>query len=172
MAETANLEQTLLETVRSLLPAQQEAVLDFARSISPTQPHPRRDRAEQAQKMLLDLEKIQAHPDKPTAAVYVDSLLRTIREIRDRYPHDPYTEVIMALHDAMAVRNQWVTYKAEQYRGALEILSSLSSQEEISNEKAEDAILSLDALGFETLPLSILSTLDEFDETDHEEQLS
>jgi hypothetical protein len=34
MAETANLEQTLLETVRSLLPSQQEAVLDFARSLS------------------------------------------------------------------------------------------------------------------------------------------
>jgi hypothetical protein len=30
MAETANLEQTLLETVRSLLPEKQQEVLDFA----------------------------------------------------------------------------------------------------------------------------------------------
>ncbi|NJR63090.1 MAG: hypothetical protein HC769_32460 [Cyanobacteria bacterium CRU_2_1] len=34
MAETVNLEQTLLETVRSLPPAQQEAVLNFAQSLS------------------------------------------------------------------------------------------------------------------------------------------
>jgi hypothetical protein len=44
MAETANLEQTLLETVRSLPPSQQEAVLNFARSlssdISPAEPPP------------------------------------------------------------------------------------------------------------------------------------
>jgi hypothetical protein len=34
MAETVNLEQTLLETVRSLPPSQQEAVLNFARSLT------------------------------------------------------------------------------------------------------------------------------------------
>jgi len=36
MAETANLEETLLATVRSLPQAQQEAVLDFARSLQAT----------------------------------------------------------------------------------------------------------------------------------------
>jgi hypothetical protein len=34
MADPATLEQTLLETVRSLLLSQQEAVLNFARSLS------------------------------------------------------------------------------------------------------------------------------------------
>lgn len=34
MTETANLEQTLIETVRSLPQSQQEAVLSFARSLS------------------------------------------------------------------------------------------------------------------------------------------
>lgn len=34
MTNTVNLEQTLLETVRSLPPSQQEAVLNFARSLS------------------------------------------------------------------------------------------------------------------------------------------
>lgn len=34
MTEIANLEQTLLETVRSLPPNQQEAVLNFARNLS------------------------------------------------------------------------------------------------------------------------------------------
>jgi hypothetical protein len=53
MTGAANLEQTLLEAVRSLPPSQQEAVLNFARSISPTQPYFRGDRAEQAQKMKI-----------------------------------------------------------------------------------------------------------------------
>jgi hypothetical protein len=35
MTETANLEQTLIETVRSLTNAKQEAVLSFARSLQP-----------------------------------------------------------------------------------------------------------------------------------------
>jgi hypothetical protein len=39
MANTANLEQTLLETVRSLLLSQQEAVLDFARLLVHNRDH-------------------------------------------------------------------------------------------------------------------------------------
>ncbi len=35
MTETANLEETLLATVRSLSPVQQQAVLSFARSLQP-----------------------------------------------------------------------------------------------------------------------------------------
>lgn len=164
MTDTANLEQTLLETVRSLPPSQQEAVLNFARSRT----NPQRDRAQHAQKLLLDLEQLQAHHGKPTAAAYVESLLRTIREIRDRYPHDPYTEVVMALHDAMAVRNQWVSYTVEQYRGAYEILNALTNQAEISDEAAENAILDLDKLGFETLPLQMPTQFDELDESEDE----
>jgi hypothetical protein len=37
MSETVNLEQTLLETVRSLSPSKQEAVLHFARSLKTSQ---------------------------------------------------------------------------------------------------------------------------------------
>lgn len=39
MTDTANLEQTLIDTVRSLSPAQQETVLNFARSLSSETPH-------------------------------------------------------------------------------------------------------------------------------------
>jgi hypothetical protein len=155
MTDTASFGQTLLETVRLLPPTQQEAVLNFARSLSLP------NRTDQTQTLLADLEKIQTHHGEPTAAVYVESLLRTIRGIRDRTPHDPYTEVVMALHDAMAVRNQWINYSVEQYKGASEILSSLADQAKISNELAENAILSLEHLGFETLPLRMPSTFDQ-----------
>jgi hypothetical protein len=160
MTDTANFGQTLLETVRSLPPNQQEAVLNFARSLSLP------NLTDQTQTLLSDLEKLQAHQGEPTVAVYVGSLLRTIRGIRDRAPHDSYTEVVMALHDAMAVRNQWINYSAEQYKGAYEILRSLADQAEISNESAENAILSLDNLGFETLPLRMPSTFDESEDED------
>jgi hypothetical protein len=145
MTETANFGQALLETVQSLHPAQQEAVLHFARSLS----RPKHDRAVHIQTLLLDLKKIQTHHGEPTIAVYIDSLLSTIREMRDRAPHDPYTEVAIALHDAIAVRNAWVSYSAEQYKGAYKILKALAHQTEISNESAEEAILCLDRLGFD-----------------------
>lgn len=159
MTNTANLGQALLETVQALPPPQQEAVLHYARSLS----LPQRDRTTQIQTLLLNLEKIQTHHGEPTIAVYLDNLLSTIREMRDRTPHDPYTEVALALHDAIAVHNAWVNYSAEQYSGAYEILKSLAHQTEISNESAEDAILSLDSLGFNILPLRMLPNLGQLD---------
>lgn len=164
MTNTANLGQALLETVQSLPPPQQEAVLHYARSLS----LPQHDRPAQIQTLLLNLEKIQTHHGEPTIAVYIDSLLSTIREMRDRSPHDPYTEVVIALHDAIAVRNAWVNYSPEQYSGAHEILKSLAHQTEISNESAEDAILSLDRLGFDTLPLRMLPNLGQLHDTANE----
>jgi hypothetical protein len=96
MTNTANLGQALLETVQSLPPPQQEAVLHYARSLSLS----KRDRTAQIQTLLLDLEKIQIHHGEPTIAVYIDSLLSTIREMRDRTTYDPYTEIAIALHEA------------------------------------------------------------------------
>jgi hypothetical protein len=167
MTDTANLEQTLLEAVRSLPPTQQEAVLNFAQSRHSINPHS--DRTQHAQKVLLDLEQIQAHHGEPTVAVYVESLLRTIQEIRNRYPYDFYTEVVMALHDAMAVRNQWVRYTAQQYKDAHALLITFSSQAEITNETAENAILELDNLGFQTLPLQMPTQFNGTEESDDED---
>jgi hypothetical protein len=165
MTDTANFGQALLETVQSLPPTQQAAVLHFARSLS----LPKHDRASQIQTLLRDLEKIQIHHGEPTIAVYIDSLLSTIRDMRDRSPHDPYTEVAIALHDAMAIRNAWVNYSAEQYKGAYEILKALAHQTEISNESAEDTILRLESLGFDTLPLRMLPLLDQNGDTANED---
>jgi hypothetical protein len=166
MINTANLGQALLETVQSLPPPQQEAVLHYAQSLS----LPNRDRTAQIQTLLLDLEKIQIHHGEPTIAVYIDSLLSTIREMRDRTPYDHYTEVAIALHDAMAIRNSWVNYSVEQYRGAYTILTSLAHQTEISNESAEEAILTLDSLGFAILPLRMLPNLGQLDDSANEDE--
>ena len=105
--------------------------------------------------ILGDLQKLQQYSGEPMAAVYADNLLRTMRTLRDKLPFDPYTEVVMALHDALAFQNRWIDYKASQYQGVYELLTSLVNQEKINNEEVESAILTLETLGFDTLPFGV-----------------
>ena len=102
-----------------------------------------------------DLQKLQQYSGEPIAAVYADNLLRTMRTLRDKLPFDPYTEVVMALHDALAFQNRWIDYKASQYQGVYELITSLVNQEKINNEEVESAILTLETLGFDTLPFGV-----------------
>ncbi|MBD2364947.1 hypothetical protein H6G36_27940 [Anabaena minutissima FACHB-250] len=107
------------------------------------------------QALLVDLQKLYSYSGEPIAAVYADNLLRTMRKMRDKLPFDPYTEVVMALHDALFFQNRWIDYKTSQYKGVCELLTSLVNQETISNSSVEDSILALEDLGFDTLPFGI-----------------
>ncbi|MDD1429135.1 hypothetical protein MEO94_32855 [Dolichospermum sp. ST_sed9] len=109
--------------------------------------------------ILIDLQKLSFCSGEPIASVYTDNLLRTMRTMRDKLPCDPYTEVVMALHDALAYSNRWIDYNASQYQGVCELLTSLVNQETINNLSVETAILTLENLGFDTLPFGV--TLDE-----------
>lgn len=57
--------------------------------------------------ILIDLQKLSSCSGEPIASVYADNLLRTMRTMRDKLPVDPYTEVVMALHDALFYSNRW-----------------------------------------------------------------
>jgi len=105
-----------------------------------------------AERILTDLHQIQQHYGKPTAAVYADSLLHTMREMRDLLPFDPYLEVVMALYDALAFQNRWSECSSNQYAGAYSVLKNLVKQESLSDDKVEKAIMSLEELGFDTTP--------------------
>ncbi|WP_315789146.1 hypothetical protein [Fischerella sp. JS2] len=105
--------------------------------------------------ILVDLQKLQQYSGEPMAAVYADDLLRKMRLLRDQLSFDPYTEVLMALHDALAYSNRWIDYNASQYQGICDLLTSLVNQETISNSEVEDSILTLENLGFETLPFGV-----------------
>ncbi|MBD2302211.1 hypothetical protein [Nostoc sp. FACHB-190] len=118
--------------------------------------------------LLVDLQKLSSYSGEPIAAVYVDNLLRTMRKLRDRLPFDPYTEVVMALHDALAFQNRWIDYNANQYKGVCELLTSLVNQETINNSSFESAILTLEHLGFDTLPFGV--NLDDNLDTDEDEE--
>jgi hypothetical protein len=109
--------------------------------------------------ILIDLQKLSSCSGEPIASVYADNLLRTMRAMRDQLPFDPYTEVIMALHDALAYSNRWIDYNASQYQGVCELLTSLVNQDTINNLSVETAILTLENLGFDTLAFGV--TLDE-----------
>ncbi|MHC0068323.1 hypothetical protein ACWATR_36575 [Nostoc sp. UIC 10890] len=105
--------------------------------------------------LLVDLQKLQQYTGEPIAAVYADNLLRTMRKLRDKLPFDPYTEVVMALHDALFFENRWIDYNANQYKRVCELLTSLVNQETINNSSVESAILTLENLGFDTLPFGV-----------------
>ncbi|WP_414553161.1 hypothetical protein [Anabaena sp. CCY 0017] len=106
--------------------------------------------------ILIDLQKLSSCSGEPIASVYADNLLRTMRAMRDKLPFDPYTEVIIALHDALAYSNRWIDYNARQYQGVCELLTSLVNQEKINNLSVETAILTLENLGFDTLPFGVI----------------
>lgn len=105
--------------------------------------------------ILGDLQKLQQYSGEPMAAVYADNLLRTMLIMRDKLPFDPYTEVVMALHDAIAFQNRWIDYNASQYQGVYNLLTSLVEREKINNDEVESAILTLENLGFDTLPFGV-----------------
>ena len=105
--------------------------------------------------LLADLRKIQQHCGTPAAAMYADSILRTIRAMRDLVPFDPYIEVAMALYDAMAFQNRWLDYTVEQYEGAHHLLKNLAVRSQLRNNDIENAIMGLENLGFDTTPFEM-----------------
>ncbi|RUS92612.1 hypothetical protein DSM106972_098670 [Dulcicalothrix desertica PCC 7102] len=115
--------------------------------------------------LLSDLEELSRCAGKPYSAIFADSLLRKIRSMIDTCMGDPYTEVAVALHDALANQNRWLDYKNEQYKGAYNLFSSLVNQRKINNTDVENSIIALDRLGFNTIPFSV-----SFDDTSEEGQ--
>jgi len=108
-----------------------------------------------AKQILTDLKKIQEHFENISAAIYVDSLLRKMRAMEELSPYDPYIEVVAALHDALAYKDNWDKFDAEQYKGAYQILKELANRHRIDNDIAEKAIIKLENLGFDTTPFRL-----------------
>jgi len=108
-----------------------------------------------ANQILADLRKIQKHFESAIASLYIDSLLRTMRAMEELSPYDPYIEVVVALHDALAYKDNWDKFSAEQYKGAYRILKELANRQRIDSNIAEKAIMKLEKLGFDTTPFRL-----------------
>lgn len=57
-----------------------------------------------------------------------------------------------------------VTYTGEQYLGAYTLLQSLVDRDDLRLEDVQDAIFTLNQLGFEPMPFNLDLQLDENDE--------
>ncbi|BAZ08832.1 hypothetical protein NIES4071_06380 [Calothrix sp. NIES-4071] len=116
--------------------------------------------------MLPDLEQLSKCAEEPVAVVFADSLLRKMRSLHDAYMYNPYTEVVMALHDALAHQNRWINYTSKQYEGAYNLFSALVNQNTITNSDVENAIISLENLGFNTLPFGTILEDDNYEDSE------
>jgi hypothetical protein len=113
--------------------------------------------------ILEDLKKLSTCSGEPMAAVYADNLLRGMHLLRDKYIGNPFTEVVIALHDALFFQNRWIDYTDSQYLQAYNLISSLARQETINNSSVEEAILALENNGFNTLPFGVQLDLNQVD---------
>lgn len=112
-------------------------------------------RAHFVESILDDLVQIQRHCGSTGATVYADSLLHNMRTMADLSPRDPFLDIVMALHDAMAFENTWAECTPTQYEGAHHLLKRLVNDKNTTEEKIEKGIIELEELGFDTTPFTV-----------------
>jgi hypothetical protein len=110
--------------------------------------------------VLAALEKLSTHAGSPSAADYASALFKAMHVFRDTLSADSFAAIIIALHDALAYKNHWADYSAEQYQQVQRLLVKYGNRD-LSPDKALKAISAIEALGFDTTPFEIV---DEFEE--------
>jgi hypothetical protein len=100
------------------------------------------------EKILLDLQQVQWFRDGLPSAAYAGHLMKTIKAMVQQIPADPLTEVLMALHDAMAHQNHWIQYTVQQYQDAVVLIKDLSDRPQLNREDTTQALQVLATLGF------------------------
>jgi hypothetical protein len=75
-------------------------------------------------------------------------------------PSDPLTKVLLALHDAMAFQNRWVTYTEAQYNAGYSLLKDLADLQSLSDEDVQKITQLLEAIGFDTMPFEVSVNLE------------
>jgi hypothetical protein len=87
-----------------------------------------------------------------------------MRSLHNAHMYNPYTEVVMALHDALAHQDNWINYTSKQYGSAYKLFSALVNQNTITNADVENAIISLENIGFNTLPFGTILDDDSYED--------
>jgi hypothetical protein len=103
------------------------------------------------QVILQALQQVQAHAGKSSAGVYIHKILQTITQVEAEDPADPVLEVLFALYDALAYNDLWLTYTADQYQQAHQVMIRIVN-ESLNSHQFEEAIAALEAVGFDTMP--------------------
>ena len=105
--------------------------------------------------ILRCLREVQHHTGTPNAALYINEILHKIRDLEDASPHDPLLEVLSALHMALAYKNQWADYAADQYASISNLLRRLARRPFPNHTDIEKAIMKMEDIGFDTTPIPI-----------------
>jgi hypothetical protein len=144
-----DIKQAVLETLELLPFEKQQEVLGFIQSLLPHEPTKQQElRRPFTEKVLLDLQRIQWFRDGLPSAAYAGHLMKTIKAMFQQIPAEPLTEVLMALHDAMAYQNHWIQYTAEQYQDAAVLIKDLNDRPQLNHEDTTQALQVLATLGF------------------------
>lgn len=109
-------------------------------------------RATFLEQILRGLKSIQQHCGTPSAAMHARIVMRAMRDFDSASLLDPILEVVMALHDAMAFQNAWLSFSSAQYEEAARILKFASQEKRLSDKKVYGAIGLLEEAGFDTTP--------------------
>jgi hypothetical protein len=166
-----DIEQAVIENLRSLPSEGQAEVLSFIQSLrrklslasQPTQPT---SLTQTAEAVLLNLKRIQHFHDGLPSAVYACGLLETTQDILSRFPNDPLAKVLQALHDILSTENRWGRYTIEYYQLAHSLLTQLIQQQSIRDEDVTSAIHALDQSSLTMMHSGIVTDadLDDIDE--------
>jgi hypothetical protein len=165
-----DIEQAVLENLRSLPSEGQAEVLTFIKSLqqrfSPTPQSTQPTLLMQtAENVLLNLKRIQRFHDGLPSAVYGCGLLESTQGILARFPNEPLAKFLNALHDLLALENRWGRYTIEYYQLAYSLLAQFIQQQPLEEEVAS-AIHTLEESSLSMMHSGIVTDadLDDIDE--------
>ena len=106
--------------------------------------------------VLSKISKLKEYAGTSRVIPYTSALLNSIRRMIDVLEPDPFLQVFLALHNALAYDNEWLLrYTSDQYEGAHEIIKTVVNGPGLTQDKAIKAIMNLQTLGFIALPFEI-----------------
>lgn len=105
--------------------------------------------------IIDSFEKVQMHANTANAALFINQVFHSIRDMEDESPYDPFLDILFAIYDALAIDNNWINYSAEQYNKIKEILRKYSSRTSLNQKAIEKAIVELEEAGLDTTPFTI-----------------
>jgi hypothetical protein len=166
-----DIEQAVIENLRSLPSEEQAEVLTFIQSLRQklslaSQRTQSTSLTQTTEEVLLNLKRIQHFHDGLPSAVYTCSLLETTQDILSRFPNDPLAKFLQALHDILSTENRWGRYTIEYYQLAHSLLTQLTQQQLIRDEDAASAIHTLEQSSLSMMHSGIVTDtdLDDVDE--------
>jgi len=105
--------------------------------------------------ILNALDQVEPHCGSTSAALYINQVLNGTKEMENKSPDDPFLRILYAFFDALAFKDRWIDFTADQYNVARRILSHYSEQIHLRTGDIAKAIIKLEEAGFDTIPFEL-----------------